>query len=477
VDRAIAAEAGNGIPSVESFEAAGRITDTMSGSDALLWTISTDPVMRPTIVAVMILAGTPAWGEVRTRVKALTEALPRLRSRAMSRGPGRIRPQFVVDPAFDLDLHLRRMRVAGVGDRRSVLDVAQAMATSGFDHALPLWEAVLIEGLDGGEAALVMKVHHALIDGVGGLASLGALFDTPDGGRPGATTAPSAGGGGDGGGGRGRSSTLHPDDLPEAVKLVDQALDAVRHPFRALGRVATVGTSVARLMAPAGRPVSPIMQGRSFRRHVEVVDVALTDLRRAARGWQATLNDVFVASVVRGLARYHEQHGVASTGFRALMPVNVRHPGDPAAGNHFVPARFVIPVHAELAECVAEVRRLTGTWKQAPGLALSEVMATALSTLPAPTARALWGSMLMGNDFCITNVPGPPFPVSIDGAAVRAIYAVSPPSGAAFNVSLVSTWDRACVALTVDSVAVPDSAKLAGCIDDGFAEVCSVRAD
>jgi len=77
----------------------------------------------------------------------------------------------------------------------------------------------------------------------------------------------------------------------------------------------------------------------------------------------------------------------------------------------------------------------------------------------------------------VTNVPGPPFPVSLDGALVRAIYAVSPPSGAAFNVSLVSTWERACVTLTVDSLAVPDSAKLAGCIDDGFAEVCSVRAD
>jgi diacylglycerol O-acyltransferase len=149
----------------------------MSGSDALLWTISTDPVMRPTIVAVMMLAGTPGWGEVRARVNGLTESVPRLRSRAQSRGPARVRPQFVVDPDFDLDLHLRRVRVADSGSRRHVLDMAQGMATSGFDHALPLWEAVLVEGLDDGGAALVMKVHHALIDGVGGLAALGGLFD------------------------------------------------------------------------------------------------------------------------------------------------------------------------------------------------------------------------------------------------------------------------------------------------------------
>ena len=62
--------------------------------------------------------------------------------------------------------------------------MAQAMATSGFDPALPLWEAVLVEGVDGDRAALVMKVHHALIDGVGGLAVLAQLFDSPDAERP-----------------------------------------------------------------------------------------------------------------------------------------------------------------------------------------------------------------------------------------------------------------------------------------------------
>ncbi len=463
----------------------------MSGADALLWTISTDPVMRPTIVAVMILGGTPAWGEVRARVDALSRDLPRLRSRAMSRGPGRIRSQFVADPGFDLDTHLRHVRVAGVGGRRHVLDLAQTMATSGFDHALPLWEAMLVEGLEGGESALVMKVHHALIDGIGGLAALGALFDrvgspVAAGGPPASVEAEaaaalaSAAAPGQAAGGdpdnSDRTATLHPGDLNEAVKLVDDALDAVRHPFRALARLSALGTSVARLMAPAGRPVSPIMHGRGFRRHVEVVDVPIADLQRAARGWHGTLNDVFVASVVRGLALYHEQHGVSSSGFRVLMPVNVRHPGDRTGGNHFVPARFVIPVVADLAECVAEVQRLTGEWKHAPGLALSDVLANGLSTLPAPLARGVWGAMLMGNDFCVTNVPGPSFPVSIDGSAVEAIYAVSPPSGAAFNISLVSVADRACVTLTVDTIAVPDSAKLAGCIDDGFAEVCSVHS-
>jgi WS/DGAT/MGAT family acyltransferase len=452
-----------------------RSADLMSGSDALLWTISTDPVMRPTIVAVMILAGAPAWVEVRRRVGGLTESLPRLRSRAVSRGPGRIRPQFVVDPTFDLDVHLRRLRLADTGDRRQLLDIAQTMATSGFDPALPLWEASLVEGCGGGETALVVKVHHAVIDGVGGLAALGALFDGAEVPSADSDDAPPVEVAQRAEGAK-RANTAQRAELPDAVQLVDDALDAARHPIRSLGRLAALGHSVAGLMAPAGRPVSPIMHGRGFRRHVEVFDLPLPLLRDAAKGWNGTLNDVFVASVVRGLTLYHEQHGVGSSGFRALMPVNVRRPNDRSGGNHFVPARFVIPAHADLAECVAEVQRLTAAWKSAPGLALSDVLANGLSALPAPVARAVWGSMLMGNDFCITNVPGPPFPVSVDGAPLEVIYAVSPPSGAAFNISLVSTAARACVTLTTDTVAVPDSAKLAGCIDDGFAEVCSVRA-
>ena len=449
--------------------------DTMSGSDALLWTISSDPVMRPTIVAILLLDGTPDWAEVRARVASLSESVPRLRSRVVTRAPGRGRPQFVVDDSFHLDTHLRRIRLPEHGGLRDVLDMAQTMATSGFDAALPLWEAVLVEGVDAERAALVLKVHHALIDGVGGLAVLAQLFDSP-----GPIRRPAAGGavtsghaattGRAAGGTRQRSG-----DLPDAVRLVDGAVDALTHPLRTLGQVVAVGSSVARLMAPAGKPISPIMTGRSFRRHVEVIDLELPALKRAAKAWGGTVNDVFVTSVVRGLTLYHEQHGVVTSGLRALMPVNVRDQSDQKSGNHFVPARFVVPVHADVADCMAEVRRIAQEWKEAPGLAMSDVLATVLSALPAPVARALWGSMLLGDDFCITNIPGPPFQASLAGVGVQGIFAVSPPSGAALNISLVSAADRACVTITVDVAAIPDGPKLAACIEDGFAEVCSAR--
>jgi diacylglycerol O-acyltransferase len=442
----------------------------MSGADALLWTISADPVMRPTIVALVLLDRAPSWTEVRARVDDLTVRLPRLRARVAARGLGRLRPRFVPDDAFDLDTHIRRVRLPSHGDLRDVLDLAQTMATSGFDVALPLWEATLVEGVDGERAVLVMKVHHALIDGVGGLAALAHLFAVA-GAPPAPVPEPAQAAGDDT-----PATEQHGRDiLPDAVKVVDDALDAVRHPLRSLEQLAALSRSVARLLAPAPTPVSPIMRRRGVRRHAEVLDVDLHTLKAAARAWDGTLNDVFVAAVVRGLGVYHEQHGATSTGFRTLMPVNVRAEGDAAGGNHFVPVRFVVPVHHDVAECVAEVRRLATEWKHAPGLAVSDVLASGLSALPDPVARGVWGSMLRGNDVCITNVAGPPVPVTLGGAAVDGIYALSPPSGAALNVAMVTTADRACIAITADAAAIPDSAKLAGCIDDGFAEVCSAH--
>ncbi len=452
-------------------EADTRFIDTMSGSDALLWAISTDPVMRPTIVALVVLDHVPDWSDVRNRIANLTRTVPRLRSKAVNRAPGRGRPQFVLDDGFDLGAHLRRIRLPDHGSLRDVLDMTQTMATGGFDHAQPLWEAILVEGVDTGGAALVIKVHHALIDGVGGLAVLADLFDVPGGAPTDAPTVPV-----DAAPPQGDPTTRNRlGVLPDAVRHVDGAMDAVFHPFRSFGRLAALGQSVAHLMAPAVKPISPIMTKRSFRRHVEVFDLELATLRRAAAIWGGTVNDIFVASVVRGLSLYHEQHGVASTGFRALMPVNLRGTGDGTGGNHFVPARFVIPTRADVADSVAEVRRIVAEWKRAPGLAVSDVLATGLSALPAAVARGLWSAMLLGDDFCVTNIPGPPSRTFLAGAEVRAIYAVAPPSGAAFNVSLVSASGRACITLNADVAAVPDSAKLAGCLEDGFAEVCSAR--
>ena len=150
----------------------------MSDSDALLWRIGRDPVLRTTIVAVLVLDRAPRFAEVRRRLAALAEAVPRFRSRLVPAPLGWGRPRWVCTPDFDVDLHLRRMVAPPPATVRSVLDLAQVMGTTESDPALPLWEAVVVEGLADGQAALVVKLHHVVVDGIGGLAVATRLLDT-----------------------------------------------------------------------------------------------------------------------------------------------------------------------------------------------------------------------------------------------------------------------------------------------------------
>lgn len=258
---------------------------------------------------------------------------------------------------------------------------------------------------------------------------------------------------------------------PAGRRLGDLALQTACHPVGGLRSTARSARSAARLLAPAPHPLSELLVGRSIGRRYEVLDLDPAGLRGAGAATGATVNDLFVAGVLGGLARYHEHHATHVERLRVLMPVNVRRPGHGEGGNHFVPARFALALGGGPAERLREVHRVTETWKHAPGLALSDVLAAALDRLPPPLVGALWGTMLKGDDFVATNVPGPTFETYLAGARVERFYAFAPPSGAALNVALVTPAGRACVGISVDSAAVPDTAVLARCLASGFDEV------
>ena len=110
------------------------------------------------------------------RIERGSWLIPRMRQRVatplLRMGP----PHWSGDPHFDLMYHLRRVRVCEPTDD-AVLDLARTAAMAGFDRSRPLWEYTLVEGLEDGRAAMVMKVHHSMTDGVGGMKLLLMLFD------------------------------------------------------------------------------------------------------------------------------------------------------------------------------------------------------------------------------------------------------------------------------------------------------------
>ncbi len=462
---------------------AGEFDLQMSDADALMWTVEKDPTLRSTVVTVLTLDRSPDWDALVERVDRGSRLIPRLRQRVVTPllrvGP----PYWSADPHFDLSYHLRRVRAPTPGSFDCVLDLARNAAMAGFDRARPLWEYTVMDGLEGGRSAFVIKVHHSMTDGVGGMKLLMMLFDLerePE--PPGPTDAV--------------------DDLPvfEPFGLVARSLDqrrrqamaAARHglsstasaaravfrdPEGALSEAARVARSVASFLAPATTPRSPITGARSLGRHLAALDVPLDDLRRAGKAVGGSLNDAFLAAVVGGVQRYHELHDVEPAELRMVMPINLRGEGATLGGNHFTPARFLVPLQiADPKERVRALGDLARAVRDEPAVALTDTLAMVLNHLPSRITTAFFGAMLKGSDFVTTNVPGSPFPLYVAGAELERMYPFGPLSGTAANVALLSHCDTCCVGINTDAVAIPDAPEFAKSVEAGFAEVIALGA-
>ena len=153
-------------------------TDTyMRASDAFTWYMERDPALRSTVVAVDWLDRAPDWGVLTERVDRLSRLMPSLRQHVVESPFGLTVPRWAYDPHFDLDWHLSRVTVPPPGTREEVLGLARHAAMAAFDRARPLWEVTLVEGMEDGEAALIVKLHHALSDGVGVMRMLAVVAD------------------------------------------------------------------------------------------------------------------------------------------------------------------------------------------------------------------------------------------------------------------------------------------------------------
>jgi WS/DGAT/MGAT family acyltransferase len=447
-------------------------TPSMSATDSVLWAIERDPELRSTVTAIALLDRTPDRDVLRDRIEAAMQSVPRLRQVVIEPPLGLGRPRWIDDRSVDMDYHLRAV-AALAGDDRWLLDFAASLAEAGFDRNRPLWEFVVVEGLPGGQAALVQKVHHSLTDGVGGVELMQSILDWSR--HPDAVAWP------------------QPVEAPQVLtgwrrianpavhlhRMLLDTLPAVAHgaadPLGSIIAGWRTSRSLARLLAPGRERMSPIFVGRSTNWRFDVHEEPLDALRCAGAEAQGTINDIFVAALAGGLQRYHLKQGHEVAALRLTLPVSLRRPGDPPGGNRFTPVRFALPV-VEL-DPAARVRQMGGLcrqWRQEPALPLTDTVATVLSLLPRPATTAVMGSLLKGVDVVATNVRGVPQRCFIAGAELTREFAFAPPSGAALNAALVSHAGTACVGVSMDKSAVPDPDLFMTCLRESFAELVAL---
>jgi diacylglycerol O-acyltransferase len=447
-------------------------------TDAFAQKMERDPLLRSTIVAVVLLDRAPDRALLDERLDRATRLTPTFRQHLVSSPLGLAPPRFEVDRDFDLSWHVRRVGAPSPNTFDAVLDLARKAGMGAFDPARPPWELTVIEGLEDGRAALVLKVHHSLTDGIGGIqiarhivdlgpepADLGPMPDLPPEDSLGFGPA-------------GPLLDAVGYDVSHAVqaglsllgRLPGDALGALRDPVGAVRRAVTTAGAIARFVRPITSTMSPVMTDRRLIWHYDVLEVPLDGLKRAARsgGFDGTVNDAFLAGITGGLRRYHQRHDATVDELRVTMPISVRRADDPEGGNRVTLMRFAVPV--SLKDASERLRAISHIGREAthdPAIPYSNTVAGVLNLLP----NQITGGMLKHVDFLASNVPGLDAPVWLAGARLLAFYPFGPTIGAAANITLMSYCDQCFIGINTDSGAVPDPEVLLEAMRAGFDEV------
>ena len=452
------------------------MTDFMRNSDAFTWAMESDPALRSTVVTVILLNRSPDWDEVRDRFEVISRTVPMLRQRVVP-SPPPAPPRWEQAPDFDLDFHMRRVTAPAPATTDTVLEIARVAAMEDFDRARPLWQATLVDGLENGCAAMILKFHHALTDGVGGVQIAMILFDLSEVGEqhgpvaalPEVPPPPWL---------RGYRETARYDarlvgnalmgTLKTAPKLISRSI--VR-PVDTVSSAAGLAASIYRTMRPVNRRGSPLMSRRSLTRRLGVLEVPFGQLRAAAHHGGGALNDAFVAAVAGGLRRYHEKHDVTVGDLHLTMPMSLRQEGDDLGGNRITIMRFDVPAGvADPVERIRQIHEITTKVRHEKALPYTQWIAGAMNMMP----RWYIGSMLRNVDFLCSDVPGIPVPVFLGGAKVLTQYAFGPTIGSAVNVTLLTYVDVCTLGIDVDTGAIPDSDVFFDCLAAGFEEVLAL---
>ncbi|ORV84065.1 diacylglycerol O-acyltransferase [Mycobacterium interjectum] len=458
-----------------------KLSDELGPVDYLMHRGEANPRTRSGIMALELLDSTPDWDRFRTRFENASRRVLRLRQKVVVPTLPTASPRWVIDPDFNLDFHVRRVRVSGSGTLREVFDLAEVILQSPMDISRPLWTATLVEGLAEGKAATLLHVSHAVTDGVGGVEMFAEIYDLERDPPPRPTPPQPI------------PQDLTPNDLmrqginrlPFAVVngvvgavagAVSAAGKAVLDPVSTVGGVVSYAVSGMRVMNRAAEP-SPLLRRRSLASRTEAIDIPLADLHRAAKAGGGSINDAYLAGLSGALRRYHTALGVPISTLPMAVPVSLRADADTAGGNRFTGVNLAAPLGT--ADPVSRMKKIRAQMTQRrdePAMNIIGSIAPVLSVLPTAVLEGITGSVI-GSDVQASNVPVYPGDTFIAGAKVLRQYGIGPLPGVAMMVVLISRGGWCTITVRYDRAAVRNEALFAQCLLEGFDEILALAGD
>jgi len=447
----------------------------LSAAEALMWRTSNDHRARSTGVMIELLDTEPDWDRLVAAHERFTQRVPRLRERIVEPPLPLVPPAWSPDPHFDMEYHLQRVRLPGEGSMAELHALAAQFTARPFDPERPPWEAMLVLGLTGGQAAYLFKPHHSLSDGIGLL----QLLDLS----------------------HGRSREPGPADdrpmpeprrreSPEGLLVNRLAARAVRAPAGAVREAVSVAArfagdpvvtttdavkfamSLRRVLTPPDTPHSPALSGSGPGYRFDTFDVAFDDLKAAGRAAGGSVNDAFLAGLLGGVRRYHEKLSLTVDSMPVAIPVSLRTDADPMGANKFAGARFVAPVgEPDPAARIAAIHDFIAEARMEPALGFLDLLAPVLSRLPGIVLSRMVGEMTGLSDLQASNLGAIARPLYLAGARVTRVYPMGPRPGIPAMVAMLTYEGTCCISVNFDPEAIVDPAAFATCLREGFDEV------
>ena len=411
--------------------------------------------------------------KIRRHIEARLSRIPRYRQK-LRKVPLTGDLLWVDDQNFDLASHVRHTSIPKPGDESGLQRICGDILERPLNRNRPLWEIWIVEGLANEQFAAVCKVHHCMVDGVGGLSLLQALLSPspvePSGLAEHWTARPEP-----------TESELLQIAVQRRRGMIGAARDSI---MAAIGDPTTSGKSLregaAGLLAFTRRGL-PLANSLSFNRpigpdrKVDWLSLDLARMKAIGRSLGGTINDVTLATFAGGFREFLRGRGQLDDGttMRTVVPVNRRAPEGPnALGNQASCWMVDLPLDClDPKETLRRVNAQTLMHKSSQSALGGEVLTRAAEWANAGIMHRLVRvlSNLHPYNLVVTNVPGPATPLYMAGAPILSAHPHLPLfEGQGIGIAIFRYVDRLQIGLTGDRDQVPDLHELSLAVGRSF---------
>jgi len=393
-------------------------------------------------------------------------------------------PAWVDAGDIDLDYHVQRIELPAPGTQVQLEECTAALHAELLLRDRPLWRLYVFAGLESGQAAFYVKVHHAVLDGEAGVLLAQALFDVTARAR------------------RQPRGKVAPAEDPGSLALASAALrhDAAQY-IKLLRNLPEVAKTLAGLVFPSqekkeGRLAQNLSFGPKTALNVPItaargfatVSIPIETLKALATAHGAKLNDIVLALCSGALRRYLAGHGgVPKKPLIAAMPISLRQPGNAEYTTQATLSLVNLSTHvANPVKRLHAIRDAAGAMKELARGA-QRAIPTDFPSIGVPWIlhglASLYGRTGMPGaippiaNLVISNVSGPAVPLYAAGARMATYWPLSiVEHGLGLNITVVSYAGEMGFGLTTARSAVPDVHALSAALQTALAELEAASA-